>query len=82
MINRSNRNRIEIPNGLAALAALAIVLGCIADPEQISIADSRKALAGEETNSSLDDTVTDLVGVAVAAAKPVTFSISSLIFRF
>lgn len=80
MISRSNRSRI--PYRLAAIAALALVLGSFALPEQPETNDPQEARAQADTNSSVDNTVTELVGVAVAAAKPFTFSISSLIFRF
>lgn len=82
MFFRTNRNRIKIPNGVAALAALVAMLGIIAHPDQLKLADNQVSLAQQEKNSTVDESVSELVGVAVSAAKPVKLKISSLIFRF
>jgi len=82
MLSRTIRNRPKIPNRVAALAAVLIVVSCIADPEQLKLADSHNSLTQQDSNSSVDETVNELVGVAVAAVKPANFNISKLIFRF
>lgn len=82
MLSRNIRNRIKIPNRVAALAALSIVLGSIAHPEQLQMPDNQESLVQQNRNSSVDEAVTELAGVAVTAAKPVNLDISSLIFRF
>jgi len=82
MFSRTNRNRIKIPNGVAALAAIVVVLGSMAHPDHLKLADNQDSQTQQDKNSSVDESVSELVGVAVSAAKPVKLNISSLIFRF
>jgi len=76
------RTRLKISNRIAAVAAMGLLLSSVADPSLLTLKTTQNSVAQQENTSVTDETVTELVGVAVTAAKPVARNISSLIFRF
>jgi len=82
MLYRRTRTRLKISNRIAAVAAMGLLLSSVVDPSLLTLKDAQNSAAQQENSSVADETVTELVGVAVTAAKPVARNISSLIFRF
>jgi len=76
------RTRMKISNRIAAMAAMGLLLSSVAGPSLLTLKAAQNSVAQQENTSVTDETVTELVGVAVTAAKPVARNISSLIFRF
>lgn len=79
MKNFKTRNRIKIPNSIAALAAILLLVISVADPGN---PNAQNIMAQQTSENVVDETVAEIETVAATARKPATFNISSLIFRF
>jgi hypothetical protein len=74
-----NRNRLKIPNRIAGLAAILLLVSSVVAPVN---PDSQTTLAQQLNEAVVEEAVTELTTVAVAVTKPAAATISSLIFRF
>lgn len=79
MKNFTTRNRIKIPNRIAALAAILLLVTSVSDPHN---PDEQTTLAQQQKDNVVDETAAEYATVAAAMHKPGSFNISSLIFRF
>ncbi len=85
MIYHRLKNRPKIPNRVAALAAILLLLSSLAVPTL----DPTNKLSGMQVENMLtegdslaEESIAELVGVSPPARAPKSFNISSLIFRF
>ncbi len=82
MLLRKIKNRLKIPNRIAAMAAIMLLMSSFVDSTHLTTNATQSSVEQNVTVSNADEAVTDLVTVAVTAAKPASINISSLIFRF
>lgn len=77
--------RLRIPNRIAALAALLLLLTSITAPglnPNHNLGESQAENALTEASSLAEESITEMVGVSPATRARNNFNISSLIFRF
>ncbi|MDZ4730972.1 MAG: hypothetical protein SH820_13625 [Xanthomonadales bacterium] len=80
--NFKTRNRIKIPNHVAVLAAIILLVSSVATPTSQSSTAAGTSLTQQLNDAVVEPAVIELATVAATVSKPATFTISSLIFRF
>ncbi len=73
------RHRIKIPNRIAVLAAIMLLVSSVVGTGE---PDAPNTMAQQLNDTVVEGAVTELATVAAAVSKPAASTISSLIFRF
>lgn len=73
------KHRLKIPNRIAALAAILLLVSSVADTGS---PDAQSMTAQQMSEAVIEETVNELATVTASVPKSGSFNISSLIFRF
>ncbi len=73
------KNRLKIPNRVAALAAILLLVSSVADTDK---SDTQTMTAQQMSEAVIEETVNELATVTTTTSRRGSFNISSLIFRF
>jgi hypothetical protein len=72
------KNRLKIPNRVAALAAVTLLVTGVAGPGN----PDDQLITAQQVTDAVEETTAELATAAASVRKPGSFNISSLIFRF